>query len=208
MFYEVSKGHDLPHDPFYSIVVPRPIGWITTISANCVVNLAPFAFFNGCGTEPPQVLFHNSTGRGDGRMKDTISNVEETGEFVTNLVTWDLREQMNQTARHLPRSVDEMKMVGLEMEPSELVKPPRVKASPAHLECRHIRTIEMLSDSPSFRNFVVFGEVIGVHISDDVFSNGLVDNSKLRPVARMGYRDYAVIEETFMMPFPTGPLEG
>lgn len=202
MFYEVSKGHNLPHDPFYSIVAPRPIGWISTMGADGVVNLAPFAFFNGCGTEPPQVLFHNSTGRDDGRMKDTISNVEETGEFVANLVTWDLREKMNETARALPRSVDETSYVGIETEPSVLVKPPRVKASPAHLECRHIQTIEMLSNNKEFRNFVVFGEVLGVHISEDILTDGLVDNAKARLVARLGYRDFAVIDEVFSMPFP------
>ena len=202
MFYEVSSGHNLPHDPFYSIVVPRPIGWITTMDADGVVNLAPFAFFNGCGTEPPQVLFHNSTGRGDGRMKDTISNAEETGEFVVNLVTWDLREKMNRTALHVSQSIDEMGMVGLEAEPSVLVKPPRVKASPAHLECRYIQTMEMLSNNASFRNFVVFGEVIGIHIKEELLTDGLVDNSKFRPLARMGYHDYTVIDQVFSMPFP------
>ena len=202
MFYEVSKGHGLPHDPFYSIVAPRPIGWISTIGTDGVVNLAPFAFFNGCGTEPPQVLFHNSTGRADGRMKDTISNVEETGEFVANLVTWELREQMNETARAVPRSVDETTLAGIETEPSVLVKPPRVKASPAHLECRHIKTVEMLSNNARFRNFVVFGEVLGVHISEDILTDGLVDNAKARLVARLGYRDFAVIDEVFSMPFP------
>jgi flavin reductase (DIM6/NTAB) family NADH-FMN oxidoreductase RutF len=202
MFYEVSKGHGLPHDPFYSIVAPRPIGWISTIGADGVVNLAPFAFFNGCGTEPPQVLFHNSTGRADGLMKDTISNVEETGEFVANLVTWELREQMNKTARAVPRSVDETTLAGLETEPSVLVKPPRVKASPAHLECRHTQTVEMLSNNKRFRNFVVFGEVLGVHISEDILTDGLVDNAKARLVARLGYRDFAVIDEVFSMPFP------
>tara|TARA_B100000686_G_C16757606_1_gene956560 strand:- start:610 stop:1224 length:615 start_codon:yes stop_codon:yes gene_type:complete len=202
MFYEVSKGHNLSHDPFYSIVVPRPIGWITSINSVGEVNLAPFAFFNGCGTEPPQVLFHNSTGRDDGRMKDTISNVQETGEFVVNLVTWDLREKMNRTALHVPKHVDEMGMVGLEAEPSVLVKPPRVKDSPAHLECKYIQTVEMLSNKDSFRNFIVFGEVIGIHIKEELITDGLIDNSKLRPLARMGYHDYAVIDQVFAMPFP------
>lgn len=203
MFYEVSKGHKLPHDPFYSVVVPRPIGWVTTVNSVGIVNLAPFAFFNGCGTEPPQVLFHNSTGRGDGQMKNTISNVEETGEFVVNLVTWELREQMNRTALNVSASIDEMDMVGLEAEPSVLVRPPRVKDSPAHLECRHIQTMEMLSNNKTFRNFIVFGEVVGIHISEDVMTDGLVDNTKFRPVARMGYHDYTVINEVFTMPFPT-----
>lgn len=202
MFYEVSKGHGLPHDPFKSLVVPRPIGWISSLSAAGVVNLAPFSFFNGCGTEPPQVLFHNSTGYGDGRYKDSMSNVEETGEFVANMVTWELCERMNETARHVPSSVDEAAMAGLEMEPSVLVKPPRVKGSPTHLECRHIRTVELLSDRPEFRNFIVFGEVIGVHISDDVMTDGLVDMSKFRPVARMGYQDYTVVDSVFTMAFP------
>lgn len=202
MFYEVSQGHGLPHDPLYAIIVPRPIGWISSISVDGVVNLAPFAFYNGCGTEPPQVLFHNSSGWTDGRMKDSLTNVEATGEFVVNLVTWELREKMNETARHVASSVDEMAMAGLETEPSVLVKPPRVKDSPAHLECRYIRTVEMLSDRPEFRNFIVFGEVIGVHISDHVMTDGLVDSSKFRPIARMGYQDYSVIDSVFTMPKP------
>ena len=202
MFYEVNKGHGLPFDPFKSIVVPRPIGWITSLSAEGDVNLAPFSFFNGCGTEPPQVMFHNSSGETDGRTKDTLSNVEATGEFVANMVTWELREQMVETAAHLAPTEDEMAKVGLETEPSVLVKPPRVKASPTHLECRHIRTIELLCDRPEFRNFVVFGEVIGIHIRDDVMTNGMIDTSTLRPIARLGYREYSVVDNIFQMRFP------
>jgi flavin reductase (DIM6/NTAB) family NADH-FMN oxidoreductase RutF len=202
MFYDARKGHGLIHDPFYALVVPRPIGWITSISVDGVVNLAPFSFYNGCGTAPPQVMFHNSSGMTDGRMKDSLTNVEQTGEFVVNLVTWELREQMNETARHVASSVDEMAMAGLETESSILVKPPRVKASPVHLECRYFRTVEMLSDRAEFLNFIVFGEVVGVHISDAIMTDGMVDASKFRPIARMGYMDYSVVDNSFTMPKP------
>ena len=202
MFYEIQNGHGLPHDPFKSCIVPRPIGWITTISAEGIVNLAPYSFFNGCGEAPPQVMYAPAGQNVDGALKDSLTNVEATGEFVANLVTWELREQMNDTARHVPHSVDEMAMAGLETEPATLVKPPRVKASPIHLECTYIRTVELRSHRTEYRNFVVFGEVVGIHIRDEVMTDGMVDMNKFKPIARLGYQDYAVTDNVFTMAFP------
>ena len=205
MFYEPKQGHPLPHDPFYSLIVPRPIGWITSISLDGIVNLAPFSFYNGAGLNPPQVLFHNSlvpensSGRAVGDAKDSVINVEKTGEFVVNLVTWELRNAMNKTARHVSASVDEMVIAGLETEPSVMVTPPRVKASPVHLECRYIRTVELLSNGPEFRNVIVFGEVIGIHISEEILTDGMVDISKFRPIARGGYYEYSILDNVFVM---------
>ena len=198
MFYEVKNGHGLPHDPFKSCIVPRPIGWITTISADGIVNLAPYSFFNGCGDDPPQVMYAPLGQNIDGDLKDSLTNVEATGEFVANMVTWELRDQMNQTARHVPHAVDEMAISGLETEASQLVKPPRVKASPIHLELRNRRE--------EYRNFVVFGEVIGIHIRDEVMTDGMVDLNKFKPIARLGYLDYSITDNVFTMPFPdSGP---
>src|SRR5258708_4967453 len=138
MFYEPRKrNHGLAHDPFNAIVAPRPIGWITSMSAKGEINLAPYSFFNGLSAEPPIVMFCS-----EGR-KDSVVFVEETKEFVCNLATWDLRNQMNTTSGPYPRGVDEMKEAGLDPAPSILVKPPRVKASPRAMECRRMRTARL-----------------------------------------------------------------
>ena len=202
MYYEVGKGHGLPHDPFKSCIVPRPIGWISTVSQDGIVNLAPYSFFNGCGDDPPQLMYAPSGENIEGALKDSLTNVEATGEFVANLVTWELREHMNQTARHVAAGVDETALAGLETEPSRLVRPPRVKASPIHLECRYIRTVELRSNRADYRNFVVFGEVVGIHIRDEVMTDGMVDMTRFRPIARLGYMDYAIADNVFTMPFP------
>ena len=205
MFYEPKIGHDLPHDPFYSLIVPRPIGWITTISLDGVINLAPFSFYNGAGLNPPQVLFHNSfvpqnlSGRVPGTLKDSVTNVEETGEFVVNLVTWELRNHMNESARHVNSSIDETNIAGLEIEPSIIVKPPRVKESPAHLECKHFKTVELLSNGPEFKNLIIFGEVVGIHINEKILSEGIVDISKFKPISKGGYYEYSVVDNIFTM---------
>ena len=202
MFYEVKNSHCLPHDPFKSCIVPRPIGWISTVSKEGIVNLAPYSFFNGCGDDPPQLMYAPSGENVEGTMKDSLVNVETTGEFVANMVTWDLRTQMNESARHVPSDVDEMELAGLETEPSQLVEPPRVKASPIHLECKYIRTVELRSNRDRYRNFVVFGEIIGIHIRDAVMTDGMVDVTKFKPIARLGYMDYSVTDNVFTMPFP------
>jgi flavin reductase (DIM6/NTAB) family NADH-FMN oxidoreductase RutF len=187
MFYEPrKKNHGLPHDPFKAIVAPRPIGWISSMSARGEINLAPYSFFNGLSAEPPLVMFCS-----DGR-KDSVVFAEETKEFVCNLATWNLREQMNATSEAYPRGVDEMKEAGLEAAPSVLVKPLRVKASPCAMECKWLQTVRVddLEDHPTQR-YVVFGQVVGVYI-DERFTNGLLDTAAMRPIARAGYRDYFV----------------
>jgi flavin reductase (DIM6/NTAB) family NADH-FMN oxidoreductase RutF len=204
MFYEPKgKGsHGLPHDPFRSIVVPRPIGWISTVSGDGVVNLAPYSFFNGVSYAPPMVMFAPNGQHAEGGHKDTLSNIVETGEFVVNVATWELREEMNASSAAVPRAVDEMAMAGLEAAPSRLVRPPRVKASPVHLECVHVKTVELPADDPESPNNVVFGRVVGIHISDDILTDGLVDMSKFRPIGRLGYFDYTVVDNVFTMPRP------
>lgn len=203
MFYE-TKGnrHGLPHDPFKSCIVPRPIGWISTISRDGVVNLAPYSFFNGVASNPPMVMFA-SGGRQPHGPKDTITNCEETGEFVVNIATWDLRDSVNRSSAPARPEMDEMTLSGLEAEPSRLVKPPRVKASPIHLECRHHRTIDLPSNDPNGRNAIVVGHVLGVHIKDDILTDGRVDMSKFRPIARLGYMDYTMVDAVFTMERPT-----
>ncbi len=202
MFYDTRSGdHGLPHNPFKSCIVPRPIGWITKLSADGVVNLAPYSFFNGVASDPPMVMFA-SGGRAPSGPKDSVTNCEATGEFVVNLATWDLREAMNRTSAALPPTVDEMAEAGLEAAPSRLIKPPRVKAAPIHLECRYHKTVDLPCTNPEERNAIVIGEVVGIHISDAVMTDGKVDLAKFQPIARLGYMDYTRIDMTFSMARP------
>jgi flavin reductase (DIM6/NTAB) family NADH-FMN oxidoreductase RutF len=188
MFYEPSKkNHGLPHDPFKAIVAPRPIGWITSISANGEVNLAPYSYFNAVSNDPPMVMY-SSEGR-----KDSVAFVEETREFVCNLATWDLRDQMNTTSAPYARGIDEMREAGLEAAPSLLVKPPRVKASPCAMECKWLQTVRLADiDGTATERYVVFGQVVGVHIDERFIKDGVLDTAAMRPIARAGYHDYFV----------------
>ena len=198
MFYETKDNkHGLPHDPFKSCIVPRPIGWITSMSAEGVVNLAPYSFFNGVSSDPPIVMFSNT-----GPAKDSLVNCEATGEFVVNLATWELREQMNETSAGVGPEVDEFTLAGLEIEPSRLVKPPRVKAAPIHMECRYLQTVDLPTGTPDTRNAIVLGQVIGIHIKDEVLTDGMVDMTKMQPIARLGYMDYTRVDLVFTMNRP------
>ena len=200
MFYEPDKRDHtlLPHDPFKAIVAPRPIGWITSISLKGEVNLAPYSYFNGINSRPALVMFAS-----EGR-KDSVSFIEQTGEFVCNLATWDLREAMNITSAPLPRGVNEMSHAGLEAAPSRLVKPPRVAASPCALECKLIKVVAMeTADGKPVDCHVVFGQVVGVHIDDRFIVDGLLDTAAMKPIARCGYDQYAVVESVFSMQRPT-----
>ena len=196
------KPAPLRYSPFKALVVPRPIGWISTISAAGDVNLAPFSFFNGVSDDPPCVMYCPNGTHRDGGPKDSLRNVQETGEFVFNLCNWDLREKMNLTAEHLPRGADEMSAAGLEAVPSEKVAPPRVAAAPAAFECRYIQTVDLPAGTSGRGSHVVIGEVIGIHIDESVIVDGIVDIGLLRPVARLGYMDYTVVDESFSMARP------
>ncbi|HEY2153804.1 MAG TPA: flavin reductase family protein [Vicinamibacterales bacterium] len=201
MYYETDKNdHGLRYNPLKACVVPRPIGWITTMDAAGTVNLAPFSFFNMLSYDPPFVLFSAGLHESDGDRKDSVANVEATGEFVYNMTTWAQRDQMNETARIVDRGVDEMAAVGLEPLPSRLVRPPRVKGSPVHFECRLHQVIALPGRTPSSNHSVVIGRVIAVHIEDDALTaDGRVDILKLRPIARLGYKDYTTVDSMFQM---------
>jgi flavin reductase (DIM6/NTAB) family NADH-FMN oxidoreductase RutF len=201
MFYKIGEPHGLPHDPFKSCVVPRPIGWISTIGADGTVNLAPYSFFNGLAGEPPMVMF-STNGKQPFGPKDSLTNAEATGEFVCSMATWDLRDSMNRTSSMEPPEVNEFELAGLETEPSELVRPPRVKASPVHLECLYHTTVELPCDIEGGRNAVCIGRVVGVHIRDEFMTHGMVDIARIRPLARLGYQDYTVAEKVFPLSRP------
>jgi len=201
MYYETDKNdHGLRYNPLKACVVPRPIGWITTISADGIVNLAPFSFFNLISYDPPCVLFSAGGHEGDGGKKDTVANIEATGEFVYNMATWAQKDQMNATAMIIDRRVDELAAAGLEPLPSRLVRPPRVKGSPVHFECRLQQVIPLPGRRPASLHHLVIGQVIAVHIDDDALTaDGRVDTIKLRPIARLGYKDYTSVDSLFQM---------
>ena len=200
MFYEPDKRDKskLPHDPFKAIVAPRPIGWITSISLKGQVNCAPYSYFNGVSSRAHLVMFAS-----EGR-KDSLNNIEETREFVCSLATWNLRETMNATSAPLPHGVNEMERAGLQAAPSRLVKPPRVAASPCALECKLIKIVALeTADGKPVDAHVVFGQVVGVHIDDCFIVDGLLDTAAMKPIARCGYDQYAVVESLFSMTRPS-----
>lgn len=199
MFYDARKNdHGLPHDPFKAIVAPRPIGWITSMNAAGDINLAPYSFFNGVSSRPAMVMFSSE------RQKDSLTFIRETGEFVCNLATWDLRDAMNRTSAPMARGVNEMAEAGLEAAPSRLVKPPRVAASPCALECVLLQIVPLSDiEGRALDTHVVFGQVIGVHIDDRFIRDGLLDTAAMKPIARNGYHNYAVVEQEFRMVRPS-----
>ena len=169
------------------------------MSATDVVNLAPFSFFNLLSYDPPFVMFSAGVHEQDGGKKDTVLNIEATGEFVYNMATWAQRDQMNQTALIVEHGVDEMAATGLEPLPSRLVRPPRVKGSPVHFECRLHQIVRLPGHKPSSEHHVVIGQVVAVHIDDAALTDGRVDVVKMRPIARLGYKDYASVDSMFQM---------
>ena len=198
MFYEPKAGHGLPRDPFKALVAPRPIGWFTTLNEDGGVNVGPYSYFNAVADHPPIVVFAAGH-RDDSRIKDSARNAETAGEFVHNMVTYDLREQMNTTSDEVDPGVDEAALAGLELAPSRLLKTPRIAASPVAMECRTLRTIEVPQDPPRGPTRLVMGEVVGVHIDDAILRDGRVDLGLARPVARLGYANYTVVDTIFRM---------
>ncbi len=197
MFYEAQANkHGLKHDPFKALVVPRPIGWISTVGRDGGLNLAPYSFFNAVSTDPHIVMFA-SAGR-----KDSQRNAEEMGEFVCNLAGWEQRAQMNMSSTTVGAEVNEFALSALEAEPSRLVKPPRVRGAPAHLECVYLKTIELAGRDGRHAYDMVLGEVVGIHIDEKFISDGIVDTAAMKPISRLGYHDYALIDELFAMKRP------
>lgn len=186
MFYRPSDGHGLKHNPFNAIVTPRPIGWISS-TGPFGDNLAPYSFFNAAAYTPPQVTFA-STG-----IKDSLRNVLDTGVFAVNIVEEAMLDAMNATSAALPREVDEFARAGVQREACVTIDCPRVAGAPAVLECRLVQEILLLGRD----NVLVIGEVTGIHLRDDCLVDGRFDVTRFHPVARMGYRDYAVIREVF-----------
>ena len=198
MFYDArQKNHGLPYDPFKAIVSPRPIGWISTLSADGIFNLAPYSFFNAVSDNPHIVMF-SSVG-----WKDSARNARDSGEFVCNHVGELHEAAMNATSVAAPSNVSEAEYAGIELAPSTLVKPSRVKGVWAALECKTTQILEPHdSEGNKCGNLVVFGEVVGVYIHEEAIVDGRFDVEITRPVSRGGYLDFGRTGERFQMKRP------
>lgn len=200
IFYEPGQRDRaiLRHDPFKAIIAPRPIGWVSTMSASGAVNLAPYSYFNAFSAMPPIIAFASEG------VKDSVAFIEETREFVWNMPTWDLREAMNASSATLPRGTSEFAHAGLTPAPSRLVKPPRVAEAPVALECKVTEIMHLKDvDGVDIGNIMIFGQVVGIHIDEACITDGLFDTAKTRPIARCGHLDeYAVVTELFHMTRP------
>ena len=196
------NNHGLPHNPFKSCVIPRPIGWISTIGRNGVHNLAPYSQFQNLTFDPPYVMIAANQTTG-GKRKDTVENIEQTGEFVYNMATYDLREAVNRSAAEVPPDVDEFEICGLTKAPSVRVKPCRVAESPVQFECVYHQTLRLPGNGAMGTVDVIIGKVVFVHIKDEAIRpDGRLDVLGIRPLARLGYYDYTTVESVFEMVIP------
>ena len=199
MFYEPKNGHGLSHNPFNAIVTPRPIGWISTRDAQGIDNLAPYSFFNAVAYVPPQVMFASTASKADQiGTKDSVANIRETGVFCVNIVEYAMRDAMNATSATLGKGVDEFAHAGLDKAACETIACSRVALAPAALECKVTQILTLEGDE----NYVVFGEVVGVHMRDDCLVDGRFDITTYHPLSRLGYRDYTVIRDLFTLSRP------
>ena len=199
MFYKTSEPHGLPHNPFKSCVAPRPIAWVSSMHPDGTLNLAPFSFFNAVASDPPMVMISFNGYHDHGGEKDTLANIKSCGEFVVNMVPLALKDVMNITTAPVAHEVDELALAGLTTEESVLVKPPRVKEAPIHLECSLHEEIRLPCTLENSINSMIIGNVLGVHIDDEVLVDGMVDLSKIKPLARLGYLQYSAVENPFEM---------
>ncbi|MCY4317162.1 MAG: flavin reductase family protein [Roseovarius sp.] len=196
MFYIPEDGHGLKHNPFNAIVTPRPIGWISTRGADQSENLAPYSFFNAAAYVPPQVVFSSTSSKPDrGDTKDSVANIRDTGVFCVNIVEYAMRDSMNATSGHWGSEVDEFSLADIERAHCETIACSRVANGPASLECKLVELVKLRGTA----NFLVVGEVVGIHLRDDCLKDGIFDVLKFNPLARLGYTDYTVVREKFSM---------
>lgn len=199
MFYQPKDGHGLPHNPFNALITPRPIAWVSTQDADGVRNLAPYSFFNGTAYTPPQVMFASTGSKPDqSDGKDSLSNIRATGVFCINIVEQAMRDAMNISTGNFDKDVDEFARAGLEATQCDTVAAPRLVGAPASLECRMTQIVPLLGDN----NYMVMGEVTGIHLRDDCLVDGIFDVTTFRPLARLGYRDYSVVDNIFTLARP------
>lgn len=199
MFYRPEDQHGLPHNPFNALIVPRPIGWISTRGADGVDNLAPYSFFNGAAYTPPQVTFATTGTKPDREgTKDSLANIRETGVFCVNVVEQAMTDAMNASSQTLPAGVSEFDHAGLEREACQTIDCARVAGVPASLECRMTQIVKIEGEA----NFICVGTVCGIHMRDDCLVDGIFDIARFNPVARLGYRNYTVVRDHFELGRP------
>lgn len=191
MFYRPEQGHGLPHNPFTALISPRPIGWISSRGSHGD-NLAPYSFFNAIAYTPPQVMFA-STG-----VKDSLNNIRETGVFCVNIVGAELIDAMNTTSATVPLGTDEFTLADLQKAPCETIPCPRVALATAALECRMTQVIPLKGKD----NFLILAEVTGVHIRPDCLIDGRYNVVKAQHLARLGYKDYTIVRDSFALDRP------
>ena len=201
MFYQPKKGHPFSIDPYKSLIFPRPIGWISSISKKGIPNLAPYSYFNALADDPPQVMFSSGALTSLNGYKDSLTNILSTKEFVVNFATSKTRNQMNLSSIDAPVDVDEFTFTKLQKRKSKLVKAPSVAESPVNLECRLLKTLKLKSNSKK-HGTVVIGEVIGIFIKNKFINKGRVDSTAMRYVTRMGYSEYTTVSSKFKMKRP------
>lgn len=199
MFYRPENGHGLPHNPFKAIVAPRPIGWISTRSKDGNDNLAPYSFFNAVADNPPQVVFASTGQKEDrGDTKDSLSHIRETGVFAVNVVSRALSDAMNISSGPWGKTTDEFAKASLGKADCETIACARVREAPATLECTMVEILRL--EGPS--NFLVIGKVTGVHINSQFLRDGILDVTAYQPLARLGYKDYTTVTDTFSLTRP------
>lgn len=209
MFFDADH-RALPFNPFKALVAPRPIGWLTTISDSGIINLAPYSYFQAVADNPDIVMFSAApqleiTEKGmmfKDEGKDSQTNAHTSGEFVCNMVSMELVDVMNESSAHHPAEVSEVELLNIEMAASTHVKPPRVAAAPAALECVVVDTYKVKHRNGDHKYTMTFGEVVGIHINDDYIHEGRVDTAAMNLVTRMGYDEYAVLEKAFSLSRP------
>lgn len=205
MFYSPgTESSGLPFNPFKSCCVPRPIGWLSTVSAGGTHNLAPYSQFQNVTWDPPTVMVA-ANAREDGQPKDTTRNILETGEFVWNMATHDLREWVVASSRDWPGEVDEFEALNIPWAPARHVRARRVLGSPVQFECRLIQKMEVLGRTPDASAWILVGQVVGIHIDDAALTpDGRIDTTRIRPLARLGYRDYTDVRHSYELSEYTG----
>ena len=201
MFYEPKKGHPFSIDPYKSLIFPRPIGWISSISKKGVANLSPYSYFNALVDDPPQIMFSSGALIDSNGYKDSLTNILATKEFVVNFATLKTRDQMNLSSIDAPKDVDEFSFAKIKKRQSKLVKVPSVADSPVNLECKLLKTLKLKSNSKK-HGIVVIGEVIGIFINNKFINKSRVDSTAMRYVARMGYSEYTTVSSKFRMKRP------
>lgn len=199
MFYRPEDGHGLPHNPFNALITPRPIAWVSTQDAEGVANLAPYSFFNGTAYVPPQVMFASTGTKADQEGgKDTLANIRATGVFCINIVEQAMTDAMNISTEGFDKNVDEFERAGLTATRCETITCPRLADAPASMECKVTDILQM----KGAHNYVIHGEVTGIHMRDNCIVDGIFDVTTFRPLARLGYRDYSVVDNIFTLSRP------